>query len=59
MTSRLLCALAGTVPGFEFNSLRRWLSLPGQFEQLMGAATTIASTRDETSLIDEIGFGEP
>jgi hypothetical protein len=36
MTARLLRALACKVPGFEFNSLRRWLSLPGQFEQLMG-----------------------
>ena len=35
MITRLLRALARTVPGFEFNSLRRWLSLPGQFEQLM------------------------
>jgi hypothetical protein len=38
MTARLLRALARTVPGFEFNSLRRWLSSPGQFEQLMGTA---------------------
>ena len=37
MTARLLRALARTVPGFEFNSLRRWLSSPGQFEQLMGS----------------------
>jgi hypothetical protein len=36
MTARLLRALACKVPGFEFNPLRRWLSLPGQFEQLMG-----------------------
>ena len=36
MTARLLRALVHTVPGFEFNSLRRWLSLPGQYEQLMG-----------------------
>ena len=36
MTGRLLRALVCKVPGFEFNSLRRWLSLPGQFEQLMG-----------------------
>jgi hypothetical protein len=35
MITRLLRALARTVPGFEFNSLRRSLSLPGQFEQLM------------------------
>jgi hypothetical protein len=36
MTARLLRALSRTMPGFEFNSLRRWLSSPGQFEQLMG-----------------------
>jgi hypothetical protein len=36
MTGRLLRALARRMPGFEFNSLRRWLSLPGQYEQLMG-----------------------
>ena len=36
--ARLLRALARMVPGFEFNSLRRWLSSPGQFEQLMGDA---------------------
>ena len=59
MTSRLLCALAGTVPGFEFNSLRRWLSLPGQFEQLMGTATPITPVRGETGSTEEIGFGEP
>ena len=58
MTARLLCALAGTVPGFEFNSLRRWLSLPGQFEQLM-SANTVAPTPDETGLIGQIGFGQP
>jgi hypothetical protein len=29
MISRLLFALAEQVPGFEFNSLRRWLSLRG------------------------------
>jgi hypothetical protein len=36
--ARLLRALARMAPGFEFNSLRRWLSSPGQFEQLMGDA---------------------
>jgi hypothetical protein len=35
MITRLLRALERTVPGFEFNSLRRALSSPGQFEQLM------------------------
>jgi len=58
MTARLLCALAGTVPGFEFNSLRRWLSLPGQFEQLMGA-NTVTLAPDETGLSGQIGFGQP
>jgi hypothetical protein len=41
MIARVLRALAATVPGFEFNSLRRWLSSPGQFEQLMGTGTTV------------------
>jgi hypothetical protein len=43
MISRLLRALACKVPEFEFNSLRRWLSSPGQFEQLMGDATPLES----------------
>ena len=33
---RLLRMLARKAPGFEFNSLRRWLSSPGQLEELMG-----------------------
>jgi hypothetical protein len=39
MITRLFRALARKVADFEFNSLRRWLSSPGQFEQLMGDAT--------------------
>ena len=35
MITRLLRSLARTMPGFEFNSLRRSLSSPGQFEELM------------------------
>ena len=35
MITRLLRALARTIPGFEFNSLRRAMSSPGQFEELM------------------------
>ena len=58
MIARLLRALAGNVPGFEFNSLRRWLSLPGQFEQLMGAATPTTPVQDATGSIEQIGFGE-
>jgi hypothetical protein len=41
MTARLLRAAARMVPGFEFNSLRRWLASPGQFEQLMGTPKPI------------------
>jgi len=58
MTARLLRALAGAAPGFEFNSLRRWLSSPGQFEQLMSAANIPAPAPDETGSIEQIGFGE-
>lgn len=43
MITRLLRVLARKVPEFEFNSLRRWLSSPGQFEQLMGDAMPIES----------------
>lgn len=43
MITRLLRVLARKVPDFEFNSLRRWLSSPGQFEQLMGDAMPIES----------------
>jgi hypothetical protein len=45
MTARLLRALSRMVPKFEFNSLRRWLSSPGQFEQLMGTADPIDAPR--------------
>ena len=45
MTARLLRALARTVPGFEFNSLRRWLSSPGQFDELMGTSDPTDETR--------------
>jgi hypothetical protein len=45
MTVRLLRTLSCMVPGFEFNSLRRWLSSPGQLEQLMGQRTPIDAPR--------------
>ena len=40
LITRLLRRLAREVPGFEFNSLRRWLR-PDQFQQLMSDATLI------------------
>ena len=58
MTARLLRALARRVPGFEFNSLRRWLS-SSQFEQLMGNITLSEPARNDAGPIESIGFGEP
>jgi len=58
MIARLLRALACAVPGFEFNSLHRWL-LPGQLEQLMGAAKAPSPRAGEANPIEQIGFGEP
>ena len=39
MITRLFRVLAREIPGFEFNSLRRWLSVPSQFEHLKERAT--------------------
>jgi hypothetical protein len=36
MITRLLRALSERLPGFQFNSLQRWLSSPGQYEQVVG-----------------------
>jgi hypothetical protein len=52
LTAQLLRAAAGLVPGFEFNSLRRWLS-PAQFEELFQRAVDIIGP------IECFGFGEP
>ena len=41
MTARLLRAAARLVPGFEFNSLRRWLS-PAQFAEVFPRAEDVA-----------------
>jgi hypothetical protein len=40
MIRRLLRFLVHQVPGFEFNSLRRWLS-SDQLEELIGVATPL------------------
>ncbi len=55
MIRRLLRALARKVPGFEFNSLRRWLS-PGQLEQLMGGATRLQPAGDDTGPVEPSAF---
>ena len=57
MTARLLRAFAGKVPGFEFNSLRRWLSASGQFEQLMGNDVP-AEQPESQATAEPTGFGE-
>ena len=46
MTTRLLRFLARRVPEFEFNSLRRWLSSPGQLEQLWGRDSLPSRQKD-------------
>ncbi len=46
MITRLLRALAERAPEFEFNSLRRWLSAPGQFEELMGGDKSDRARRE-------------
>jgi hypothetical protein len=46
MVRRLLRFLAHKVLGFEFNSLRRWLSA-GQLEELMGGATRLEAAGDD------------
>ena len=57
--TRLLRALARTVPGFEFNSLRRCLSWPGEFEQLIGHPTLRKSAAINPRTVEPIGFDDP
>jgi hypothetical protein len=54
--SRLLRFAARKAPSFEFNSLRRWLSLPGEFEQLMGGAAHREPAENEAGPVESIGF---
>jgi len=53
MITRLLRAVADRVPGFEFNSLRRWLGSPGQYDQVVGNAAS-----GDDRLCAAIGFGK-
>lgn len=52
MTARLLRVAARLVPGFEFNSLRRWLS-PEQFEEIFPRAEDVGGP------VECFGFGDP
>ena len=52
MIARLLRAAARLVPGFEFNSLRRWLS-PEQFEEVFPRAEQVGGPAEC------FGFGDP
>ena len=54
--TRLIRILAHEIPGFEFNSLRRWLSLSGQFEELMGRATHLETAQNDGGPEEPIGF---
>jgi hypothetical protein len=53
--TRLLRVLAHAIPGFEFNSLRRWLSLSGS-EQLVGRATPLDTAPNDGGPEEPIGF---
>jgi hypothetical protein len=55
MICRLLRFLAHKVPGFEFNSLRRWLS-PGQLEELMGGATRLEAAGNDAAPVESSAF---
>jgi hypothetical protein len=52
MITRLLRALSERLPGFEFNSLQRWLSSPGEYEQVVGSPASGGNPPCES-----IGFG--
>lgn len=55
MVCRLVRFLAHKVPGFEFNSLRRWLSA-GQLEELMGGATRPEAAGDDAAPVEPSVF---
>jgi hypothetical protein len=52
MITRLLRVLKCKAPAFEFNSLRRWLSQPGEFEQLMGDTSTLEGEWNDIRPVD-------
>ena len=58
MTTRLLRVLTQKVPGFEFNSLRRWLSIPDPLEQAIGDATLVESAGNDAEPVELTGFGD-
>jgi|ERR1700720_4006151 hypothetical protein len=53
--TRLVRVLAHEIPGFEFNSLRRWLSLSGQSEQLVERATPLDTAPNDGGPEEPIG----
>jgi hypothetical protein len=54
--TRLLRILACKAPAFQFNSLRRWLSLPGEFERLMGHPTLVDAAGNDAEPVEPPGF---
>jgi hypothetical protein len=54
--TRLLRILACKAPAFEFNSLRRWMSLPGEFEPLMGHTTLVDAAGNDAEPVEPPGF---
>jgi hypothetical protein len=56
---RLLRGLAEQAPGFEFNSLRRWLSLPGQLEPMKGKAAPPGSAARRNTPLKVVDDDQP
>jgi hypothetical protein len=54
--TRLVRVLAHEIPRFEFNSLRRWLSRGGQYEELMGRAAHLETAQNDGGSKEPIGF---
>ena len=55
--TRLLRAAMDMAPGFEFNSLRRWLSARGRLHQLIENAIIPAGNNDRS--VEPFGFADP
>lgn len=59
MMMRFLKGLAELAPGFEFNSLRRWLSLPGQLDEIKSSTAPFAPSASRGSTVQIIRIDRP
>jgi hypothetical protein len=56
---RLLHALSEQAPDFEFNSLRRWLPVPGQLEAIMGKGVRSAPAARRRAALEVVRVEPP